>query len=68
MASVSYMNHNANKYAVFARRGGGGGGGGLIFKNKIGLIFRPSCPLAYINLHVTRGSTPIRIFVRLMFA
>ena len=25
MASVSYMNHNANTYAVFARRGGGGG-------------------------------------------
>ena len=59
MASVSYMNHNANKYAIFSRRGGGGD-----IQNKIGLIFRPSCPLAYINLHVTRGSTPIRIFVR----
>ena len=38
-----------------------GGGGGLIFKNNIGLIFRPRYPLAYINLHVTRGSTPIRV-------
>ena len=29
------------------------GGADLIFKYKIGLIFRPSYPLAYINLHVT---------------
>ena len=51
MASFSYMDHNANKYAVLARRGGGGGG--LIFKSNIGVIFRPSYPLAYINLHVS---------------
>ena len=53
------------KYAVLARRWGGRGAG-LIFKNKIGLIFRPSYPLAYINIHVTCGSTPKRIFVRLI--
>ena len=29
-------------------------------------IFSPSYPFAYINLHVTCGSTPIRMFVRLM--
>ena len=40
---------------------GGGVYRGLIFKNKIRFIFRLSYPLAYINLHVTRESTPIRV-------
>ena len=59
----SYLDHNAKNMQFWL---GGGGGAGLILKNKIGLIFRPSYPLAYINIHATFGSIPIRIFVRLM--
>ena len=60
----SYLDHNAKNMQFWL--GWGGGGAVLIFKNKIGLIFRPGYPLAYINMHVACGSTPIRIFVRLM--
>ena len=39
------MDHNAKKYAVLAWAEGGGAD--LIFKYKIGLIFRPSYPRLY---------------------
>ena len=48
----SYLDHNAKNMQFWL---GDGVGAELIFKNKIELIFLPSYPLAYLNIHVTCG-------------
>ena len=53
------MDHNAKNMQFWLS---GGGGAGLIIKYQTGPIFLPSYPLAYINIHVTCGNTPIRMF------
>ena len=55
-ASLSYMGHNIQKCAFFVYSGG------PVWPINNRTVMLPRHPLTYINLHITYGSNPIRIF------